>query len=217
MDQLASATGQVGHATLIDCRTLEVTPVSMPEHAAIVIINSNVRRGLVDSEYNARRAECEAAAKILGVGALRDADLPELNALRHAMSDTEFRRARHVITENARTLDAKRALESGNLEELGRLMAASHASLRDDFEVTVPPIDTLVEIVGTVIGAAGGVRMTGGGFGGCVVAVVPPECVPPIRAAVAQDYHRQTGLQADVYVCHAAEGAGTVVTGAPST
>lgn len=119
------------------------------------------------------------------------------------------KRARHVISENARTLAAAEALAAGDLQRMGRLMAESHASMRDDFEITVPPIDKLVEIVKATIGPRGGVRMTGGGFGGCIVALIPQDLVETVRAAVAYEYPRQTGgLRETFYVCQASQGAG---------
>jgi galactokinase len=210
MDQFIAALGQAGHALLIDCRSLDYRAVPVPPETAIIIANSNVKRGLVDSEYNTRRRECEAAAAHFGVLALRDvsADVFALHA--DELDETVARRARHIITENARTEAAAEALAQGNLSRMGRLMAESHASMRDDFEITVPAIDALVEIIGQVIGAAGGVRMTGGGFGGCVVALAPQEMVPAIEAAIAGKYPAASGLEATVYVCQASAGAGEI-------
>ena len=166
MDQLISAMGRQGQAMLLDCRSLEFQHTSLPDTHAIVIINSNVKRGLVDSEYNLRRQQCEEAASIMGVAALRDADLALLARHQSSMSDPVYRRARHIITENQRTIDMYNALRAGNIAEVSTLMAQSHVSMRDDFEITVPPIDYLVEIIDEVIRASGVVRMTGGGFGG---------------------------------------------------
>lgn len=208
MDQIASAAGVLDHALMIDCRSLAVEPVPIPQGAAIMIFNSQVRRGLVDSEYNTRRLQCEAAARHFGVPALRDVDLATLEARGSELDPLVLRRARHVVTENARVAAAARALAAGDLPQMGELMAASHASMRDDFEITVPLIDRLVDIVKASIGAAGGVRMTGGGFGGCVVALVPAGLVPAVRAAVEQDYRGPAGEQAAIYVCRAAAGAG---------
>jgi galactokinase len=124
------------------------------------------------------------------------------------LDETVAKRARHIITENVRTEAAAEALNKGNLKEMGRLMAESHASMRDDFEITVPPIDALVEIVAEVIGEAGGVRMTGGGFGGCIVALAPQEMIPAVEAAIAAKYPLASGLKATVYICRASAGAG---------
>ncbi len=210
MDQLISAKGVENHALLIDCRSLETQAVSMPENVAVVIINSNKKRGLVDSEYNTRRAQCEEAASIFGVKALRDVSLDEFEARQSELSTVVAKRARHVITENARTLEAAQALTDGDMQRLGQLMAQSHVSMRDDFEITVKEIDTLVEIVQGVIGDKGGVRMTGGGFGGCIVSLMPPELVDDVKAAINQKYQAATGLKETVYVCHAKNGAGLV-------
>jgi galactokinase len=210
MDQIISACGVEGHALLIDCRSLETRPVAIPAGAAIMIFHSHVQRGLVDSEYNTRRRQCEEAARHFGVKALRDVSPAQLEAAKDALDPMTFRRARHVVTENARVLAAAEALAAGDLARMGRLMAESHASMRDDFEITVPLIDRLVEIVDGVVGRDGGVRMTGGGFGGCVVALVPGELVEPVREAVLRDYRGPKGEQSTIYVCSAAAGAGPV-------
>jgi galactokinase len=210
MDQIISASGVAGHALLIDCRSLETRPVAIPAGAAIMILHSHVKRGLVDSEYNARRQQCEAAARHFGVPALRDVDPAMLEERGAGLDEVTFRRARHVVTEDARVLQAAEALASGDLARMGALMAESHASMRDDFEITVPPVDRLVEIVAGVVGERGGVRMTGGGFGGCIVAVVPENLVEPVRAAVLRDYRAPGGEQSTIYVCRAAAGAGEV-------
>lgn len=209
MDQLISALGKKDHALLIDCRSLETRAVPMPADVAVVIINSNVKRGLVDSEYNTRRQQCEAAARFFGVKALRDVSPDLFFPIMHELDPIVAKRARHVITENDRTLAAADALAAGNLKLMGKLMAESHASMRDDFAITVPPIDTLVEIVKEVIGDRGGVRMTGGGFGGCIVALMPQDLVESARTAVAREYPLRTnGLQETFYVCKASQGSG---------
>lgn len=208
MDQISSAAGVADHALMIDCRSLDVEPVPIPAGAAIMIFNSHVTRGLVDSEYNTRRLQCEEAARHFGVPALRDVDLALLEARGAELDPVVLRRARHIVTENARVAAAAQALAGGDLARMGELMAASHVSMRDDFEITVPRIDALVDIVKEAIGAAGGVRMTGGGFGGCVVALVPREMVETARAAVERDYRGPQGEHATIYVCRAAAGAG---------
>ncbi|ATZ93752.1 MULTISPECIES: galactokinase [Dickeya] len=210
MDQMISAQGKRGHALLIDCRSLETRAVSMPDNVAVMIINSNVKRGLVDSEYNTRRQQCEAAARHFQVKALRDVSEADFAAKVDGLDEVVARRARHIITENARTLAAADALTRGDLRQMGELMAASHASMRDDFAITVPPIDTLVDIVKAVIGDEGGVRMTGGGFGGCIVALIPQQHVTAVQNAVMRDYPAKTGLQPTCYVCQASPGAGYV-------
>ncbi|NIY91346.1 galactokinase [Vibrio diazotrophicus] len=210
MDQLISAEGQANSALLIDCRSLETKAVSMPEDMAVVIINSNKQRGLVDSEYNTRRQQCEEAAKIFGVKALRDVSIEMFNDKIEQLDPVVAKRARHVITENERTLQAADALSVGDLKRMGELMEQSHASMRDDFEITVKEIDALVDIVKDVIGEQGGVRMTGGGFGGCIVALVPPSLVDDIEKAVEERYPQQSGLTATFYVCQAKAGAGLI-------
>ncbi len=183
MDQMISAEGNQNHALLLDCRSLETQAVAMPSDLSVVIINSNKKRGLVDSEYNTRREQCEEAAKTLGVKALRDANMDMLTAKLSELDETVAMRARHVITENDRTVEAAIALAEGNIARMAELMAQSHASMRDDFEITVDEIDSLVDIVKGVVGEQGGVRMTGGGFGGCIVALVPPQLVDAVKQA----------------------------------
>ena len=208
MDQYISALGKKDHALLIDCRSLDYKAVSIPAGTAIIIANSNVKHSLVDSEYNTRRQECETAAAHFGVPALRDVPPDEFALHEDELDETVAKRARHVITENARTEAAAEALSKGDLQQMSHLMAQSHASMRDDFEITIPEIDALVEIVSDVIGERGGARMTGGGFGGCVVSLVPQELVGPVEAAIAEKYPAAAGRQATVYVCQASAGAG---------
>ena len=208
MDQLISAQGKAGHALLIDCRSLETQSFSMPADLEVVIINSNVKRGLVGSEYNTRREQCETGARFFQQPALRDVTLEQFNAVAHELDPVVAKRVRHVLTENARTVEAASALEKGDLKRMGELMAESHASMRDDFEITVPQIDTLVEIVKAAIGDKGGVRMTGGGFGGCVVALIPEDLVDTVQQAVANEYEAKTGIKETFYVCKPSQGAG---------
>jgi galactokinase len=191
MDQLISAQGKEGHALLIDCRTLELTDAPIPDDVAIMIVHSGVTRGLVDGHYNERRRQCEAAAAAMGVSALRDANLDMLAA--SGLDATTTKRARHVISENQRTLDAADALARSDLTALGALMAQSHASMRDDFEITVPQIDELVVLLQQAIGAQGGARMTGGGFGGACVAVMAATQVAAVRAAIEAAYQTPEG------------------------
>ena len=179
-----------------------------PKDIAVVIINSNFRRNLVGSEYNTRREQCETGARFFAQPALRDVDIDQFKAVEHELDPQVAKRVRHVLTENARTLEAADALSKGDLKRMGELMAESHASMRDDFEITVPPIDALVEIVKAEIGDRGGVRMTGGGFGGCVVALMPFDLVDRVKAAVAEQYEAKTGIKETFYVCTASEGAG---------
>lgn len=208
MDQLISALGKKDHALLIDCRSLGTKAVSMPKGVAVVIINSNFKRTLVGSEYNTRREQCETGARFFQQPALRDVTLEQFNAVAHELDPVVAKRVRHVLTENARTVEAASALEKGDLKRMGELMAESHASMRDDFEITVPQIDTLVEIVKAAIGDKGGVRMTGGGFGGCVVALIPEDLVDTVQQAVANEYEAKTGIKETFYVCKPSQGAG---------
>jgi galactokinase len=208
MDQLVSAHGKVGHALLLDCRSLSTTPVRLPAGAGIVIIDSRIPRGLVDSEYNLRRQQCEQVAAHFGVRALRDISVEHFAAESAGLDAVLARRARHVVSENARTLAAAQALQAGKLSQMGELMRASHASLRDDFEVSLPAIDALVGLVNDVVGEAGGARMTGGGFGGCVVALAPRAMSAEINAAVEQHWRNGNGEAAVVHDCLAADGAG---------
>lgn len=190
MDQIASAFGEPESALLLDCRSLETQAIAFPPEAATIIVPSGVARGLVDSAYNERRAQCAQAATHYGVDALRDLDAATLEAGRKGCDETVYRRARHVVTENDRTLQATDAMARRDLAGLGELMRASHASLRDDFEVSVPAVDALVDCLNGAIGGEGGARMTGGGFGGCVVAVVAKDRLPHVHQALAQHWQR---------------------------
>ena len=207
MDQLISAMGNEGMAMLLDCQSLAIEHSPLPDSHQIVIINSNVKRGLVDSEYNLRRQQCEQGAYLLGVSSLREATMEMLEGAKAHMPEVVYRRAKHIVTENARTLAASQALKAGDIETVSEAMAQSHISMRDDFEITVRPIDYLVEIIGEVLGKSGGVRMTGGGFGGCVVALVPTDKVEAVKQVVADKYSDETGYSADIYVCTATQGA----------
>jgi len=207
MDQLASAHGVIDHALLIDCRSLVVHPVALPQGMAILIVHSGISRGLVDGAYNERRGQCESVARQLGVAALRDVTLPELDAARRDIDPVAFRRARHVISENARTLAAAWAMEAGDLVSLGELMAASHASMRDDFEITLPAIDELAAELQGVIGQRGGARMTGGGFGGAVVALVEKDAVAAVIGHIEARYRTPGGTKPVIMVERAHDGA----------
>lgn len=204
MDQLISAQGKAGHALLIDCRSLGLTDAPVPADLAIMIVHSGVTRGLVEGHYNERRRQCEAAAKAMGVSALRDADMEMLNAA--GLDPVTHNRARHVIGENRRTVEAAAALEKGDLQRLGILMAESHQSMRDDFEITVPAIDRLVDVLQNAIGTEGGARMTGGGFGGACVALMPVSRVSDVRAAVERGYQTPDGKIAEIMVETAGPG-----------
>jgi galactokinase len=207
MDQMISAAGRAGHALLLDCRTLIGRHVPLPPGTAVVILDTGTRRGLVDSAYNERRSQCESVAAHFGVAALRDVTSAELAARADELGDLALRRARHVISENERTVEAAEALTRADATRMGALMNASHTSLRDDFEVSSEALDVMVACAR---GAAGcyGARMTGAGFGGCAVALVATESVESASRAVAAEYHNVTGHEPQVYVCDASDGAG---------
>jgi galactokinase len=190
MDQLASAHGVANHALLIDCRSAACTPVAMPRDATIFIVHSGVQRGLVESEYNTRRAQCMAAAAHYGVPSLRDLDAAQLARGAAGLDPTAFCRARHVVSENARTLAMAEALARADYPAMAALMTASHASMRDDFEITLPAIDALVAVMADALDGQGGARMTGGGFGGCVVAVCPQGRREKLEAALSDHWSR---------------------------
>ena len=210
MDQFISTMGRSGAAMLIDCRSHHVRLVQMSDPSiAVLIVNSNVKHELTSGEYGQRRRQCEQACRDLGVASLRDATMDLLQSSRPQMDEAVFRRARHVITENARTRRAAEAIASGAWPEVGRLMLDSHASLRDDYEVSCQELDLLVELTqahqaaGHVIGC----RMTGGGFGGCVVALVKQDAVHEVAEDVAGKYEARTGIEPGLYVTRPAAGA----------
>lgn len=207
MDQLISARGQEHAALLIDCQDLSTRAVPVPADWEILIVHSGVKRGLVDSEYNQRRQQCEHAAAYFGQESLRGVELTQLLAVEDKLDELSFRRARHVLTENQRTLDAAEALSEGNLAGLIKVMAESHASMRDDFNITVPAIDALVDILAVAGEGKAGARMTGGGFGGCVVAVAPVDVIPQLVAAVELHYQDQTGCTPTLIRAKASAGA----------
>lgn len=206
MDQLIAAGGVAGHALLIDCRSLETRPVPLPAEAVVVVLDTAKRRGLVDSAYNERRNRCEAAARFFGVSALRDIGPAQFEAGATGLDAVTHRRARHVITENERVLQAVQAMQRGDLVELGRLMQASHRSLRDDFEVSSPELDAMVACAETQAGCYGA-RMTGAGFGGCAVALVRREAASRFVENVRACYRTASGLNPSIYICRAGTGA----------
>jgi galactokinase len=210
MDQFASALCREDQLMLLDCRSAEPTmvPFSDPD-VAVLIINSNVRHELTGGEYAERRAQCETVAQQLGVKALRDVDMLQLEEIRARLDETLFRRAHHVIGENARTVEAAGAFSNGQWIRAGELMSASHVSLRDDFEVSCRELDILVELaLGIdVPGGVFGSRMTGGGFGGCTVTLVHGDAVDDIARKVAGDFETRTGIKPAVYVTRPARGA----------
>jgi len=211
MDQMISAAGQSGHALLIDCRSLETQSVPLPptldgSETAVVILDTTTRRGLVDSAYNERHQQCEAAAAFFGVKALRDVSITEFLTEADNLEPLPRKRAKHVITENLRTLNAAKAMQNADAMLLGQLMNESHASLRDDFEVTNDALNIIVEIA-QAQPACFGARMTGAGFGGCAVALVHGEMVNDFVTAVTQQYQQQTNLIPKIYLCQPSDGA----------
>jgi galactokinase len=216
MDQFIGAMGQAGHALLIDCRRLEgkLIPLHLPE-TVLVVCNTKVKHSLASSEYNTRRAECERGVEILrealpGIAALRDVSLADFARFQGRLPEPVRQRCRHVISENERTLAATHALETGAVEEVGRLMNASHNSLRDDYQVSCRELDIMVETARSVPGVAGA-RMTGGGFGGCTVNLVWREALDIFHTIVSQEYLWATGLTPDIFTVEASGGAAEIV------
>jgi galactokinase len=214
MDQFIACAGQVGHALLLDCRSLEYRLLPLPVDAALLICNTGVKHEHSTSEYNLRRSECEEGVRLLQqwfpIRALRDVSLEQLESHRGDLPAVVYRRCRHVISENQRVVDAASALDRGDLANFGQLMSASHASLRDDYEVSCSELDIMVEAATRQPGVYGA-RMTGGGFGGCTVNLVRADAVQRVRVAVADEYQRATGIAPQIFVSSAAEGAGEVL------
>lgn len=207
MDQLVSACAPAGHALLIDCREVSFQPIPIPQGLRIVVLDTGKRRGLADTAYNDREAECAAAARALGVPELRDADQARLIAA--GLDEVLRKRARHVVTENARTLSAAEALRTGDVERFGALMDASHASLRDDYEVSCEELDTIVAMARRQPHCVGA-RMTGAGFGGCAIAAVKGRG-DHFEEHVASEYRERTGLQPSIFACVTSEGMASCI------
>ncbi|MFN8472078.1 MAG: galactokinase [Anaerolineae bacterium] len=205
MDQFIVALGRADHALLVDTRDLSYRLVPLPSGVSIVIADTNVKRGLVDSEYNARRAETAEAARLMGAPSLRDVSWDEFDTRSADLPELLKKRARHIVSENTRVLEAVDALEKGDVETVGRLMDASHVSLRDDYAVSHPRLDLLVEIARSVPGVYGA-RMTGAGFGGATVSLVADDAVPEFQRVVAQKYAAETGQAPPIYVTRATDG-----------
>ena len=210
MDQFASVNGKKNHLLLLDCNSqqAEAVPFTSDEYS-ILIINSNVKHSLTSGEYSKRRAECEIAAEILNVDTLRQASMVQLEESASRMDPIIFRRARHVIGEIERTQQAALAMKAGDWATVGELMLASHNSLRDDYEVSCKELDVLVELMMELGGSEGvvGTRMTGGGFGGCTVSVVPIRKVDDLIAGVSQRYIEKIGIEPNIFTTRPAEGA----------
>ena len=210
MDQFAVTFAKRGHFLLIDCASLERTLVPMPDdHVAILVINTMVRHSLNDGAYRARRADCEEGARLMGASMLREVNVAQVEEARESLTEQLYRRARHVTSENVRTLAAVDKLKQGNWNELGQLLYASHASLRDDMNVSCDELDVVVEAARR-IGPAGGVygcRMTGGGFGGCCIALVQATEAADISAQIIADYLRITGITPTIFSTKPSDGA----------
>jgi galactokinase len=207
MDQFAVTFGRAGHALLLDCRSREIRHVPLADPSvAVLVVDSGVKHALVDGEYAARRRQCESAARLLGVASLRDVTAEALAARRGALPDLERRRAGHVITENARVLAFVAAVERGDWPHAGRLMRESHASLRDDYEVSCRELDLICEAAGRMPGVFG-CRMTGGGFGGSAVALLSAPAAAEVMAGLRAAYRDASGIDARMFVTRPAAGA----------
>ena len=206
---MISAAGKAGYALLIDCRSLTTELVPLPPETAVVILDTMTRRGLVDSAYNERRSQCEAAARFFGVTALRDVALVDFEAQVERLDPIAYQRGKHVISENERTLAAAAAMRAGDAVTLGKLMNASHESLRDDFEVSSLELDSLVKIARSQPGCYGA-RMTGAGFGGCAVALVAAAQAAGFATAVSAHYETITGWPPSIYISQPTDGAAIV-------
>jgi galactokinase len=205
MDQFISAGAIAGHASMMDCRALTLSPAPLPAGVAVTIMDTGTRRVLAEVAYGDRRAACERAVAELGIVALRDASLAQVAKLSDPI---DRRRAHHVVTENQRTVDAVAAMAADDAAELGRLMSESHISLRDDFEVSGPGLDAIVEVALASPGCLGA-RMTGGGFAGCAVALVDIEATEAFEQSVLDNYH-YAGNAARVWICEPSAGAAVI-------
>jgi galactokinase len=211
MDQYISCCGVAGHALLIDCRSLESRHVAIAPNLRLLIANSRVRHQHAGGEYNLRREACEEGVRLLSrylgpIQALRDVTPEQLEAKRRKLPDLIYRRCRHIVTENARVLEAARALEAGDFGACGRAMNASHISMRDDFEITCPEVDMLAGLAQTVNGVYGS-RMTGGGFGGCTITLLEEWAVDKASQMLIDGYRIGMGRDVDLYVCTPSDGA----------
>ena len=211
MDQFISANGKANHALLLDCRDLSFRLAPIPENVALVIANTMVRHSIAGGEYGTRRAEVEMACRILAghrpeIRFLRDATVDDLARWGDEIPEAARKRARHIITENTRTVAAAEALERHDMKRLGELMHEAHASYSRDFEASCTEADQMVEIAEALPGLIGA-RLTGGGFGGCTVNLVEQEQAEAFRAELGRRYQQQTGIVPEIYICHASDGA----------
>jgi galactokinase len=214
MDQFISCHGRAGHALMLDCRSLELRLLAIPSQVRLMVCNTMVKHEHASGGYNTRRRECEdglrALAQVLpGIRALRDVTPNGLEQHQGRLSPVIYRRVRHVVTENDRVKKSAGALETGDLSAFGRLMADSHRSLRDDYEVSTPELDLMVELAGGQEGVYGA-RMTGGGFGGCTINLVDAVYAEELRRRLERDYEARTGLKPTILICEASDGAGAV-------
>lgn len=212
MDQLASALGRKGEALLIDCRSLEITPIPVEtSEVALIVCNTRVEHSLASSEYNKRREECEQGVEILrsalpDITALRDVGLDDLEKFAELLPEPIRSRCMHVVSENMRTLQAAEALQDGDFATMGKLMNDSHRSLRDDYEVSCRELDLMVEIASLIDGVIGA-RMTGGGFGGCTVNLVHRDAMERFSETIEREYKRGTGIDPEIYTIEIGDGA----------
>ena len=215
MDQFVSANARAGHALLLDCRTLNYENVPLDtRNTAVVMCDSLVTHELASSEYNTRRNQCEQAVEIFkkflpNIIKLRDVSISEFEKYAAELPEIIRRRARHIITENERTLNAATALKNNDLETFGKLMWASHASMRDDYEISCRELDILVEIARKINGVLGA-RMTGGGFGGSTVNLVKRDCLEEFKEKISTEYQQKTGIELKILVSEASEGASEI-------
>ena len=212
MDQMIACHGRADHALMLDTRTLQCRWLPLPARARVVVCNTMVTHRLAAGEYNARRADCEAGVRALGqqfpgIRALRDATMEQLGGIATAISDRIFRRCRHVIRENTRVEQAARALTANDFVSVGGLMRESHASLRDDYEVSCAELNTMVAIAGEIDGVYGA-RMTGGGFGGCAIALAEAAAAEGAAHEIARRYEHETRVRPDIWICAAGPGVG---------
>jgi len=219
MDQFVSCHGRAGHGLLLDCRSLDFRLPPIPSGVNLVICNTMVKHEHSSGEYNKRRAECEEGVHLLkkalpGIRALRDVTLAQLEQNRERLPEIVYKRCRHVISENERVHLAASTFQNGGIQALSKLMAQSHQSLRDDYEVSCAELDLMVDLASRQKGVFGS-RMTGGGFGGCTINMVSAECTAEFQRCVAAGYHSATGRRPDIYVCQASQGAEVI--GSPDT
>ena len=214
MDQFIACYGRAGHALILNCRSLDFQILALPSHVKLLVCNTMVRHEHATSGYNTRRQECEEGLRSLstvlpGIRALRDVSIEALEKHSDRLSPLVYKRVRHVVTENDRVNQAASALQNADLSQFGRLMAESHRSLRDDYEVSSPELDLMVELANAREGVYG-TRMTGGGFGGSTVILVDAAHAEDMQRSLAQQYEAKTGLKPEILICEASDGAGPV-------